>query len=72
MTIKCLIAIDTPDGKGFAEVHANSLHQLAELMPGSVLRYEICHYEEAAQSPVIQDSELFDLLAGVLADMLTQ
>lgn len=38
MTLNCLISLSTPQGVGFAEVRINSLHQLAILMHGNVLR----------------------------------
>jgi len=51
MTIRCLICICTSSGSDYVEVTANDLHQVALLMPGTVLSYEvqeICELDEAA------------------------
>ena len=69
MTIRCLLSIVCPAGKGFGEVKANSLHQLALIMPAAVVSYEVRHIDEESGYATVDDSELFDLLAGLLKDI---
>ena len=69
MTIRCLLSIVSPAGEGYGEVKANSLHQLAAIMPAAVLSYAVRHIHEEPGYAAIDDSELFDLLAGLLEDI---
>lgn len=51
-----------------AEIHVNSLHQLAVLMPASVISYEVYDNGECPRAAV-SDGELYDLLVGVVRDI---
>lgn len=62
MTKECLVILTTPSGQGVAEVHVNSLQQLAAQMPDSVVSYDIQYEANSLRSPVIDD-ELHDLLS---------
>lgn len=70
MTMTCLVELRLADASGFAEVGVNDLHQLAELMPGPILSYEVHFVSERLSNPaVIADTELFDQLSGILKDI---
>lgn len=71
MTKTCLVTFVTVNGIAVAEVHINSLHQLALLMPASVVSYEVYDNGDCSCGPVI-DSELYELLLGVIADTASQ
>lgn len=62
MTIRCLICICTSSGSDYVEVTANDLHQVALLMPGTVLSYEVQEICELAQPRTVSDSDLFSEL----------
>ena len=65
MTKSCLVTIVTSTGHCVAELHINSLHQLALLMPASVISYEVYDNGESSLGAV-SDSELYDLLLGLI------
>ncbi len=69
MTIMCLLHIHTGTGDGFAEVTTNDLHQLAMLMPGSVIAYEIEKIDHASARSAVDDSELFAELTAIAEDI---
>jgi hypothetical protein len=68
MTTNCLLTMTTISGQCCAEVRVNSLHQLALLMPPSVVSYELIDKGLSAH-PFVSDQELFDLLVGVVRDL---
>lgn len=68
MAKKCVIKLSTPDGLAIAEVHVSSLHQLALLMPATVITYEVEDQGVSGRGPV-SDSELYDLLIGLIASI---
>jgi len=68
MTLNCLVKLTTHIGQAMAEVRINSLHQLAVVMPASVVSYEVQNNGECNYEPV-NDAELFDLLNGVISDV---
>ena len=68
MTLNCFVILCTSNGRGFAEVRVNSLHQLARLMPASVVSYVASHNGDSARGP-IRDAELYDLLMGLISDI---
>ncbi len=72
MTLNCLISLLTPQGVGFTEVRVNSLHQLAILMPGSVLTYEICQQAQTTSGARVDDAELFNLLTWAVSEIACQ
>lgn len=67
MTLKCLVILSTCSGQVLAEVLVNSLHQLAVVMPASVVSYEVQNNGQCGYA-VVNDSELFDVLIGLLND----
>ncbi len=69
MTRHCLVCISTLDGTGFAEVQVNSVHQLAMVMPGAVISYEVQNQGESTSGANVEDDELFDLLMGAVQDI---
>lgn len=68
MTKNCLLSLSTSTGHGVAEIHVNSLHQLAVLMPASVVCYEVYDNGECPRG-LVSDAELYDLLVGVIRDI---
>lgn len=66
----CLVTLLTPAGEGVAEVHVNSLHQLAVMMPATVTSYHVQDKGDCMR-PSISDSELYDLLVALVADIFT-
>lgn len=68
MTKRCLVTLTTPAGQGFIEVQVNSLHQLAVLMPATVIAYEVEDNGECPRPP-IPDTEVFDTLVSVVEDI---
>lgn len=69
MTFRCLLCIHTPCGQGFAEIHCNSLHQLAILMPGQVISYEVEGIANDPLNPTVVDDELTHVLIGFCSDL---
>jgi hypothetical protein len=69
MTFRCLLCIDTPSGQGFAVVHCNSLHQLALIMPGLVISYEVQEMATDPFNPTVLDDELISVLVGFCSDL---
>lgn len=72
MTLNCLICLSTPDGRGFAEVRVNSLHQLAVVMPAPVISYEVRSQVVSTSGARVLDAELFDILEGAVRDIKCQ
>jgi hypothetical protein len=71
MTKEYLIILTTLSGQGVAEIHVNSLQQLRDQMPATVLAYDIEHEGNSPRSTII-DAELHDLLIGVVSDIDNQ
>lgn len=67
VTKKCLVTFTIAAGEGVAEVHVNSLHQLAVMMPASVISYAVLDHGDSARG-MIDDAQLYDLLLGVIRD----
>lgn len=59
MTIRCLLCIATSFGSGYAEIETNNLHQLALLMPASVISYDVQLITEQPIPRTVIDAELF-------------
>ncbi len=72
MTLNCFISLLTPQGKGFTEVRVNSVHQLAVLMPGTVLAYEIHQQAQTTSGARVDDAELFNLLTRAVSEIACQ
>lgn len=70
-TKNCLVTFCTSNGRGAAELCVNSQHQLALLMPATVISYEVQDNGECARSHV-NDNELYDLLLGLVGDLDSQ
>ncbi len=68
MTKCCLITLTTPAGKGVTEIHVNSLHQLALLMPAQVIAYEVQDNGTCPRAPV-SDVELYETLVAAVEDI---
>lgn len=68
MTKNCLVTFFTSIGHGVAEINVNSLHQLAVLMPASVVSYEVQDNGDEARGPV-SDVELYELLLDLVSDI---
>lgn len=68
MCLRCLLAISTTTGKGYAVVCVNSLHQLAVMMPASVVSYEVQEIEETNSPAHVFDGELFTKLVKISND----
>lgn len=69
MPLNCLICMSTADGIGFAEVRVNSLHQLATLMPGNVVAYEVRQQINSTAGARVDDAELYDVLNGAVSEI---
>ena len=69
MALNCLICMSTPNGTGYTEVRINSLHQLAMLMPGHVVTYEVCQQLVTNSGARVEDAELFDLLIWAVSEI---
>lgn len=68
MCLRCLLAISTTMGSGYAVVCVNSLHQLAVLMPASVVSYEVQEIAETISPAHVFDEELFKELVKISKD----
>ena len=68
MCLRCLLALSTSQGRCYAVVCTETLHQLALLMPASVISYEIQETEEVVSPAEVIDIELFSSLVGVVID----
>ena len=68
MCLRCLLALSTAEGKCYAVVHIKSLHQLAMLMPASVVSYEVQEIEDVFSPAEIIDTELFSDLVEIVLD----
>jgi hypothetical protein len=69
MALNCLVHLSISAGQGFAEVRVNSLHQLALIMPASVISYEVRRPAESVSSAHVEDAELFEVLLGIVRDI---
>ena len=67
MARDCLVILSTSAGSCIAEIRVDSLHQLALVMPATVISYEVRDNGECGVSKV-GDEELFELLTGVIRD----
>jgi hypothetical protein len=69
MRLRCLLAITTKYGNGYAVVYVNSLVQLAFVMPASVLSYDIQEIVDDVFTPAhVIDSELYKELLNIVED----
>lgn len=68
MCLRCLLALSTISGDGYAVVCVNSLHQLATVMPATVVSYEVQEIEDAISPAHILDAELFSELVQISED----
>lgn len=70
MPLSVLIELRVADVTGFVEVSINNLHQLAILMPGSVVSYEVHRIDERPSDfAVIDDIDLVDLLSRIATEI---
>lgn len=70
MTIRCVVCIQTGSGKEYVEANVNDLHQVALLMPGNVLSYEVQQISELALPRTVKDSDLFAELSIIAPQIL--
>lgn len=68
MALDCLVTFITATGRGTAEVRANSLHQLAVLMPGAVVTYQVRDNGDC-KGVVVSDDDLYSQLVSVIGDI---
>ena len=68
MCLRCLLALSTSQGECYAVVCIETLHQLAVLMPASVLSYEVQEIEEIFSPAEVVDTELFSELVDIVVD----
>lgn len=68
MSLRCLLALSTVNGKCYAVVSVNTLDQLAMVMPAPVLAYEVEQLEEAFSPAKISDTELYEELVHIIVD----
>lgn len=69
MCLRCLVELYTISGTGYAVVCVNSLHQLAVLMPASVVSYEVQEIEQVICPAYVIDAELYTELTKISSDV---
>lgn len=70
MTIRCVICIFKSSGSHYIEVNANNLHQIALVMPGTVVSYKIQEIFELVEPKAVNDADLFAQLDGTIFETI--
>ena len=71
MCLRCLLALSTISGNGYAVVCVNSLDHLAIMMPASVVSYEVQEIEDTFSPAFVIDGELYIELVQIVEDTRT-